>query len=138
MHAHGYVRFFENLKFEIIIIIIPKELLNKKSNDHLTNNKTFCREIWLHSRAALKSNEVDVHTRLMRKYKDIPQWWFLMLTMVGIAISIATVEGYKLQLQLPSSSPSPVSPLHPASKIVESPPTYKTRQVGLICTICFR
>ncbi len=76
-------------------------MLNKKSNDHLTNDKTFCREIWLRSQAALKNNDVDVHTRLMRKYKDIPQWWFLLLAVVGIAISIATVEGYKLQLQLP-------------------------------------
>jgi hypothetical protein len=63
--------------------------------------ETFCREIWLRSRAALKSNEVDVHTRLMRKYKDIPQRWFMVLAVVGIAVSIATVEGYKLQLQLP-------------------------------------
>ncbi|CAK9227824.1 unnamed protein product [Sphagnum troendelagicum] len=59
------------------------------------------KEIWLRSRSALKSTEVDVHTRLMRKYKDIPQWWFLALAAVGIAVSIATVEGYKLQLQLP-------------------------------------
>ncbi len=59
------------------------------------------REIWLRTRTALKGNEVDVHTRLMRRYTDIPNWWFLILMVLGIAVSIATVEGYKSQLQLP-------------------------------------
>jgi OPT family oligopeptide transporter len=59
------------------------------------------KEIWLRTRTALKSNEVDVHTRLMRRYTDIPNWWFLILMVLGIAVSIATVEGYKSQLQLP-------------------------------------
>ncbi len=59
------------------------------------------REIWLRTRASFKNNEVDVHTRLMRRYKDIPSWWFLILTIVGIGASIGTVEGYKAQLQLP-------------------------------------
>ncbi len=52
------------------------------------------REIWLRTRASFKNNEVDVHTRLMRRYKDIPNWWFLILTIVGIGASIGTVEGY--------------------------------------------
>ncbi|CAK9235221.1 unnamed protein product [Sphagnum troendelagicum] len=59
------------------------------------------KEIWLRTRASFKNNEVDVHTRLMRRYKDIPSWWFLILTIVGIGASIGTVEGYKAQLQLP-------------------------------------
>lgn len=59
------------------------------------------REIWLRTRTALKGNEVDVHTRLMRRYADIPNWWFLILMVLGIIVSIATVEGYKSQLQLP-------------------------------------
>ncbi|KAJ7564971.1 hypothetical protein O6H91_02G042200 [Diphasiastrum complanatum] len=58
------------------------------------------KEIWQRSKASLKEKP-DVHTRLMKMYADIPQWWFLALTVATIAVTIATVEGWKHQLQLP-------------------------------------
>jgi magnesium-transporting ATPase (P-type) len=53
------------------------------------------------SRAAFKSQNVDVHTRLMRQYKQVPQFWFLGILVVTIAIAIAACETYNEQLQLP-------------------------------------
>ncbi|EFJ35289.1 hypothetical protein SELMODRAFT_166204 [Selaginella moellendorffii] len=56
--------------------------------------------IWERSRAAL-TEKPDIHTRLMRKYPDVPQWWFHTLMVISIAASIATCAYYKAELQLP-------------------------------------
>ncbi|KAJ7568775.1 hypothetical protein O6H91_01G047700 [Diphasiastrum complanatum] len=57
-------------------------------------------KIWQRYRASLKEKP-DVHTCLMRNYPDIPQWWFFLLLVVTIGITIASFESYKHQLQLP-------------------------------------
>ncbi|KAJ7569007.1 hypothetical protein O6H91_01G057000 [Diphasiastrum complanatum] len=59
------------------------------------------KEIWNLSRAALHDDHPDIHTRLMRRYPDIPHSWFLILAIAGVGVSIATCEIYKKQLQLP-------------------------------------
>ncbi|KAJ0989707.1 hypothetical protein J5N97_008063 [Dioscorea zingiberensis] len=44
----------------------------------------------------------DVHTRLMkRNYKAVPQWWFVVLLIIVLGLSIYTCEGFGKQLQLP-------------------------------------
>ncbi|KAJ7540058.1 hypothetical protein O6H91_10G000300 [Diphasiastrum complanatum] len=58
------------------------------------------KEIWQRYKASLKERP-DVHTRLMRSYPEIPQWWFFVLLVVTIGITVAVCEGYKHQLQLP-------------------------------------
>ncbi|GLU08960.1 hypothetical protein SLE2022_258410 [Rubroshorea leprosula] len=45
------------------------------------------REIYQRYRASYQGKE-DIHTKLMRKYKDIPSWWFYILLAVTIAISL--------------------------------------------------
>ncbi|TGJ84790.1 hypothetical protein E0Z10_g3991 [Xylaria hypoxylon] len=39
-----------------------------------------------------RSQEDDVHMRLMKKYKDAPDWWYLVLfvTMVGLSFAVCT------------------------------------------------
>lgn len=44
---------------------------------------------------------MDVHTRLMRNYKQVPEWWFMCILLVSIAASIFTCEYYIDELQLP-------------------------------------
>ncbi|GAB4857655.1 OPT super [Ancistrocladus abbreviatus] len=44
---------------------------------------------------------MDIHTKLMRRYKEAPEWWFWAILMVNIAASIIACEYYKSQLQLP-------------------------------------
>ncbi|KAJ7522663.1 hypothetical protein O6H91_18G021500 [Diphasiastrum complanatum] len=58
------------------------------------------KEIWLRSQAALKTRKPDVHTRLMQQYKPVPQYWFLILLVLAIVLSIAGCEAYNAQLQL--------------------------------------
>ncbi|KAL5981935.1 OPT superfamily [Asimina triloba] len=43
----------------------------------------------------------DVHNRLMRAYKPVPQWWFHLLLLLMVALAIFTCEGFGKQLQLP-------------------------------------
>ncbi|XP_020225423.1 oligopeptide transporter 6 isoform X2 [Cajanus cajan] len=60
------------------------------------------REIWIQSkRAFADSKKIDIHTRLMRRYKSVPMWWFHIILVVNIAVIIFICEHYKESLQLP-------------------------------------
>lgn len=59
------------------------------------------REIWDQSRASFKEAKMDIHTRLMRKYKKVPEWWFVSILLVNIAVTLFACEYYIDQLQLP-------------------------------------
>ncbi|KAK4845463.1 hypothetical protein QYF36_005389 [Acer negundo] len=58
------------------------------------------REIYDRFRASYKEKE-DIHTRLMRKYKDIPPWWFYLLLAVTLAVSLVLCIVLKDQVQMP-------------------------------------
>lgn len=60
-----------------------------------------CREIWHQSRAAIHTQKVDVHTRLMRKYPDTPQWWFVVALLSSVSLAMIVCEMHKEELQLP-------------------------------------
>ncbi|KAF6136201.1 hypothetical protein GIB67_001610 [Kingdonia uniflora] len=59
------------------------------------------REIWRISKSALNKKNMDVHTRLMRKYKQVPHWWFMAILLINLVIIIFACEYYNAQLQLP-------------------------------------
>lgn len=44
---------------------------------------------------------MDVHSRLMQKYKHVPEWWFQVILLGTIVLSLFACEYYKDQLQLP-------------------------------------
>ncbi|KAG9145832.1 hypothetical protein Leryth_026900 [Lithospermum erythrorhizon] len=44
---------------------------------------------------------MDVHTRLMKKYRDIPTWWFYILLVVSILVSLALCIFLKKEIQMP-------------------------------------
>ncbi|XP_010553673.1 PREDICTED: oligopeptide transporter 2 [Tarenaya hassleriana] len=50
---------------------------------------------------ASASDKVDIHTRLMRKYKDIPSWWFHSLLIGSLALSLVLCIFMKDQVQMP-------------------------------------
>ncbi|XP_021857147.2 oligopeptide transporter 7-like isoform X2 [Spinacia oleracea] len=58
-------------------------------------------EIWEQSRASFKDKKMDIHTKLMARYKEAPEWWFWVILVVNIAATIFACEYYKEQLQLP-------------------------------------
>ncbi|KAJ8632363.1 hypothetical protein MRB53_025699 [Persea americana] len=58
-------------------------------------------EIWQMSKSAFQEKREDIHTRLMRKYKQVPEWWFGCILIANIALTIFACEYYNDQLQLP-------------------------------------
>ncbi|KAH9756081.1 Oligopeptide transporter 4 [Citrus sinensis] len=58
------------------------------------------REILDRYRASSEGKQ-DVHTRLMKNYKDIPSWWFQVLLVGTIAVSLALCIFLKKEVQMP-------------------------------------
>ncbi|KAL5076190.1 hypothetical protein RYX36_015174 [Vicia faba] len=59
------------------------------------------REIWEQSKSSFNEKSMDIHTKLMRKYKQVPEWWFVCILIGTIATTIFACEYYNEQLQLP-------------------------------------
>ncbi|KAJ3680673.1 hypothetical protein LUZ60_016951 [Juncus effusus] len=58
------------------------------------------REIYQRFRVSYKGKP-DIHTKLMKKYDDIPGWWFHTLLVITIIISVILCTVLKHQVQLP-------------------------------------
>ncbi|KAK4852247.1 hypothetical protein QYF36_022349 [Acer negundo] len=59
-------------------------------------------KMWKKTRSAAKDKYGDVHTRLMKKnYEAVPQWWFHIILVLVVILSIVSCEGFGKQLQLP-------------------------------------
>lgn len=39
---------------------------------------------------------MDVHSRLMAKYKEVPDWWFLIILVAAIVVSVIFLEIFPL------------------------------------------
>ncbi|KNA19700.1 hypothetical protein SOVF_058850 [Spinacia oleracea] len=60
------------------------------------------REIWGQVKGAFgESKKVDIHTKMMKSYKQVPNWWFYVILVSTIALTVFTCEYYKESLQLP-------------------------------------
>ncbi|XP_024969655.1 oligopeptide transporter 4-like [Cynara cardunculus var. scolymus] len=57
-------------------------------------------EIMNQFRASTKG-KIDIHTRLMRKYDDIPDWWFYVLVGASFLLSLVLCIFMKDQIQMP-------------------------------------
>lgn len=59
------------------------------------------REVYALSKSAFKETKMDVHTRLMSIYQQVPEWWFICILLANIALTVFACEYYNEQLQLP-------------------------------------
>ncbi|KAI3897026.1 hypothetical protein MKX03_015850 [Papaver bracteatum] len=59
------------------------------------------REVWVKFRASRREEKEDIHTRLMKEYKDIPNWWFYLLLGVSFAASLLLCLFAKAEIQMP-------------------------------------
>lgn len=58
--------------------------------------------MWNQSKKAFDANKkMDIHTKLMKKYKAVPMWWFYIILGVTIGATVFACEYYKDVLQLP-------------------------------------
>lgn len=67
----------------------------------MTDKIPRCSDIWKQSKEAAKSLKLDVHARLMKNYKEVPEWWYLVLLLGSIALSLMMSFVWKEQVQLP-------------------------------------
>ncbi|KAL1556393.1 OPT superfamily [Salvia divinorum] len=59
------------------------------------------REIWEQSKSSFNEKEKDIHTKLMSKYRQVPEWWFWCILVGNVTLTIFACEYYNEQLQLP-------------------------------------
>jgi len=59
----------------------------------------FRRQIWLQVWRSL-SEQPDVHARLMARYKQVPEWWYLSILAVVFAMSAITVEVWPTEVPI--------------------------------------
>ena len=68
-------------------------------NLNICNWTPMRREIYQRFRAS-QHEEPDIHTKLMRKYDDIPAWWFYSLTVLSMAVSLILCTVLNDQVQI--------------------------------------
>ncbi|KAG0263991.1 hypothetical protein DFQ27_001524 [Actinomortierella ambigua] len=56
------------------------------------------RKVWKTWRSVMSSKEEDIHTKMMKAYPEVPQLWYAIFYILMAALSLFTVEYYKLQL----------------------------------------
>ncbi|ORY61765.1 OPT family small oligopeptide transporter [Pseudomassariella vexata] len=55
------------------------------------------KEIWYRLKTA-RNQEPDVHLKMMRKYVDAPDWWYVVLFVITMALGLGTCLGYDSQI----------------------------------------
>ncbi|CAH9086090.1 unnamed protein product [Cuscuta europaea] len=58
-------------------------------------------DIWKQTRSAAKNVKMDIHTKLMRSYKQVPEWWFLILLLASTCLSLVMCFVWKETVQIP-------------------------------------
>lgn len=57
--------------------------------------------MWKQSKSAMNAVKLDVHAKLMQRYRQVPQWWFLMLLLGSVVVSLLMSFVWKEEMQLP-------------------------------------
>ncbi|KAJ7877622.1 OPT oligopeptide transporter [Mycena leptocephala] len=57
----------------------------------------FRKQIWVQSRRALHE-QPDIHARLMSKYPQVPEWWYLILFLSMFVLGIISIEVWPTQM----------------------------------------
>lgn len=61
-----------------------------------------CSDLWKQTVKAFGgTKKMDIHTKLMQKYRKVPAWWFHVMLVGNIALIIFACEHYNDSLQLP-------------------------------------
>ncbi|KAH8896634.1 OPT family small oligopeptide transporter [Thozetella sp. PMI_491] len=55
------------------------------------------REIWYRFRTA-RNQEPDIHMKMIKKYDEAPDWWYLVLFVLALGLGFATCAAYDSQL----------------------------------------
>ncbi|XP_027087875.1 oligopeptide transporter 3-like [Coffea arabica] len=58
-------------------------------------------DIWKRFSWSTKKIKLDIHAKLMRNYKAVPRWWFLVVLVISIGLSLLVCFLLKQDVQLP-------------------------------------
>ncbi|CAM8905194.1 unnamed protein product [Rhodiola kirilowii] len=59
------------------------------------------RDIWNQSKSAMGNAKLDIHGKLMQAYKQVPQWWFMILLIGSTVLSLVMSFVWKEDVQIP-------------------------------------
>ncbi|XP_058210957.1 oligopeptide transporter 1-like [Rhododendron vialii] len=97
----GYSKIYLSVFFAFAYGLSFATLASSISHVALFNGKSIY-QMWRGTTQAMERQIGDVHTRIMKKnYASVPNWWFHIILVVMLALSLLTCEGFGKQLQLP-------------------------------------
>ena len=47
------------------------------------------------------TNKMDIHCKLMKRYPDLPRWWFVIIFVVTLALSVGICQAINSTMQIP-------------------------------------
>ncbi|XVF70922.1 hypothetical protein PTKIN_Ptkin11bG0200900 [Pterospermum kingtungense] len=98
---NNYGKIYLSVTFAFLYGLSFATLTATISHVALFDGKTIWK-LWRKTAYAVKDNLTDVHTRLMKKnYEAVPSWWFHVILISVVVLSIFTCEGFGKALQLP-------------------------------------
>ena len=57
----------------------------------------FRKQIWTQARRSMHE-QPDIHARLMSRYKQVPQWWYIVLFVIMFVFGIVAIEVWPTQM----------------------------------------
>ncbi|KAI6165122.1 OPT oligopeptide transporter protein-domain-containing protein [Pisolithus thermaeus] len=57
----------------------------------------FRKQIWSQSRRSM-NEQADIHARLMAKYKQVPEWWYMLIFVSMFVIGVVSIELWHTEL----------------------------------------
>ncbi|KAK0438416.1 small oligopeptide transporter [Armillaria borealis] len=82
---HDYSPLFISLSFAAITATIMHAIL------------FFRKQMWIQSRRALHE-QPDIHARLMSKYKQVPDWWYLGIFLTMFILGVISIEVWPTEM----------------------------------------
>jgi OPT family small oligopeptide transporter len=55
------------------------------------------KQIWNQARRSIHDAD-DIHLKLMSVYPEVPQWWYIVIFLVNLALAIGAIRGYPTQM----------------------------------------
>ncbi|KAJ0440166.1 putative oligopeptide transporter, OPT superfamily [Helianthus annuus] len=92
---------FESFLSSLSIFSKPNKMFSNVCHTFYAKFKCCFRELWELGKSAFEEKNTDVHTKLMRRYNQVPEWWFTCILLTNIVATLFVIEYYKSQLQLP-------------------------------------
>ncbi|KAM5344246.1 hypothetical protein ACJ41O_012783 [Fusarium nematophilum] len=84
-----------SITYYIFFFAVYSAVISYAALYHWNDIKLGFRSLWMSLKKNGEHDEFkDVHTRLMETYREVPEWWYLILNIIAIALGVACVAGW--------------------------------------------